>query len=139
MSSRGSAVGGLVLITALAAGCGCTSPATAPATAPATGPLAGSWGGGQASLVVDEDGARVELTCADGRIDGPIVLDEGRFDGSGPWWPGPVPPGEPLSARYEGTVVGSVLELTIFRVPEGPSYGPFVLIRDREPTFPRCQ
>jgi len=135
MSSRGSAVRGLVLVAALAAGCRCTSHATAPAT----GPLAGSWGGGQASLVVDEDGARVELPCADGRIDGPIVLDEGRFDGSGPWWPGPVPPVEPLSARYDGRVVGSMLELTIFRVPEGPSYGPFVLIRDREPTFPRCQ
>lgn len=132
--SKRAAVRGTLLVAVLAA-TGCASHATAPVT----GPLTGSWGGSQASLVVDEEGARVEVPCADGRIDGPIVLDEGRFDGSGPWWPGPVPPGEPLSASYEGNVVGSVLELTILPMPEGPPRGPFVLVRDREPTFPRCQ
>jgi hypothetical protein len=116
--------------------CGCASDAVGPG--PTTGPLEGSWGGSQASLVVDEDGARVELTCADGRIDGRVFLDQGRFDATGPWWPGPVPPGEPQTARYTGVIDGRSMELTI--LADGTrSFGPLTLVRDREPTFPRCQ
>jgi hypothetical protein len=133
---RGTAVRcrGLAAVAALVAA-GCSSHATAPTS----GPLLGEWGGSQASLVVDEEGARVELPCADGRISGPILLDEGRFEAVGPWWPGPVPPNESLNARYEGTVSDGLLELVIVAEPDGRSYGPLTLVRDREPTFPRCQ
>jgi len=136
VSGRGAALKcrDLVAVAALAA-IGCASHATAPVS----GPLSGEWGGSQASLVVDEEGARVEFACADGRIDGPIVLDEGRFEAIGPWWPGPVPPNEPLNARYEGRVSDGLLELVIVAEPDGRSYGPLTLVRDREPTFPRCQ
>jgi hypothetical protein len=121
-------------LTLLLLACGCASDAVGPTT----GPLEGSWGGSQATLVVDEDGARVELTCADGRIDGRILLERGRFDATGPWWPGPVPPGEPQTARYSGVIDGGSMELTI--LADGTrSYGPLTLVRDREPTFPRCQ
>lgn len=110
------------------------------ATAPQTGPLSGAWGGPEASLTVDAEGARVELVCADGRIDGPIELDEeGRFLGTGPWWPGPVPPNDDRRARYEGRVLDGRLELTIVAEPDGRTYGPLELVRDRAPTFPRCQ
>jgi hypothetical protein len=110
------------------------------ATAPQTGPLSGAWAGPEAALTVDPEGARVELVCADGRIDGPIELDEGgRFLATGPWWPGPVPPNDDLRARYEGRVVDGRLELTIVAEPDERTYGPLQLIRDRAPTFPRCQ
>jgi len=120
---------------ALAAGC--SSHATAPA--PTSGPLAGEWGGSEASLVVDEEGARIELPCADGRIDGPIVFHDGRFEATGPWWPGPVPPNESLRARYAGRVVGSRLDLVIVAEPDDRILGPLTLVRDRAPSFPRCQ
>jgi len=120
---------------ALAAGC--SSHATAPA--PTSGRLAGEWGGSEASLIVDEEGARIELPCADGRIDGPIVLHDGRFEATGPWWPGPVPPNESLRARYAGRVVGSRLDLVIVPEPDDRILGPLTLVRDREPSFPRCQ
>jgi hypothetical protein len=120
---------------ALAAGC--SSHATAPA--PTSGRLEGEWGGPEASLVVDEEGARIELPCADGRIDGPIVLHDDRFEATGPWWPGPVPPNESLRARYAGRVVGSRLDFVIVAEPDDRILGPLVLVRDREPSFPRCQ
>ena len=120
---------------ALAAGC--SSHVTAPA--PTFGPLSGEWGGSEASLVVDEEGARVELPCADGRIDGPIILDDGRFEATGPWWPGPVPLNESLRARYAGRVVGGRLDLVIVAEPDDRILGPLTLVRDREPSFPRCQ
>jgi hypothetical protein len=120
---------------ALAAGC--SSHATAPA--PTSGRLGGEWGGPEASLVVDEEGARIELPCADGRIDGPIVLHDDRFEATGPWWPGPVPPNESLRARYAGRVVGSRLDLVIVAEPDDRILGPLALVRDREPSFPRCQ
>jgi hypothetical protein len=110
------------------------------ATAPEAGPLTGAWGGPEASLTVDEGGVRVELVCADGRIDGPIELDDdGRFLGTGPWWPGPVPPNDDLQARYEGRVLDGRLVLTIVAEPDDRTYGPLELFRDRAPTFPRCQ
>ena len=110
------------------------------ATAPQTGPLSGAWAGPEASLTVDAEGARVELVCADGRIDGPIEMDEeGRFLATGPWWPGPVPPNDDLRARYEGRAFDGRLELTIVAEPDDRTYGPLELVRDRAPTFPRCQ
>src|SRR5688500_15964982 len=121
-------------LAALTAAC-----STSNATAPLTGTLTGSWGGPQASLVVDETGARVELVCADGRIDGPIALDEGRFEATGPWWPGPVPPNEDLRARYAGRVDDGRLELVIVAEPDDRILGPLTLVRGREPNFPRCQ
>ncbi|HET9332059.1 MAG TPA: hypothetical protein VFQ21_00595 [Gemmatimonadota bacterium] len=129
---RTAARAGLLALTTVA----CASHATAP---PA-GPLTGAWAGPEAALTVDADGARVELVCADGRIDGPIELDEaGRFAASGPWWPGPVPPNDGLRARYEGRVRDGRLQLTIVAEPDDRTYGPLELLRDREPTFPRCQ
>lgn len=129
---RSAARAGLLALTAVA----CASHATAPQT----GPLSGAWAGPEAALTVDAEGARVELTCADGRIDGPIELDDdGRFSASGPWWPGPVPPNDDLRARYDGRVFDGRLELTIVAQPDDRTYGPLELVRDRAPTFPRCQ
>lgn len=108
------------------------------ATAPTDDPLSGRWGGPQASLVADDQGARVELACAEGRIEGPIVVEEGRFGGSGPWQPGPLPSIRPHFAHFSGLVLGQRLELTIVVAPDGRTHGPLELVRDREPTFPRC-
>ena len=118
---------------ALAAAC-----ASDPA-APAEDVLTGTWGGAEAALMVDPDGARVELPCADGRIDGAIELRDGAFEGSGPWWPGPVPPGDSRTAHYAGTVIGDRLLLSIVVEPGGGILGPLALVRDRAPAFPRCQ
>lgn len=107
--------------------------------APADGLVTGAWGGPEAALTVEAHGARVELPCADGRIDGTIELVDRAFLGAGPWWPGPVPPGDPLTAHYSGTVLGDRLLLSIVVQPGGATHGPLELRRDREPTFPRCQ
>jgi hypothetical protein len=50
-----------------------------------------------------------------------------------------VPPNEFLRARYAGRVVGSRLDLVIVAEPDDRILGPLALVRDREPSFPRCQ
>lgn len=127
------AVGSLVAVLAAAAAC-----AHGDLVAP-DGPLAGEWGGSQGSLVVDAEGADVEIACAFGRIEGPIVLAVGRFEGVGPWWPGPAPPEEPFAARYDGEVDGRLLTLSITVDELAHVYGPVTLVLGADPTFPRCQ
>ena len=122
----------VVLVAWVAAACASET------TAPLDGPLSGSWGGPQASLVADDQGARVELACAEGRIEGPVILEAGRFAEIGPWQPGPVPVSDPRFAHFSGFLAGSRIELTIVVAPNGPTHGPFELERGRAPTFLRC-
>ena len=82
----------------------------------------GKWGGKGARLEVTAKGAEVELDCAHGTIDAPLVLNaDGAFDVKGKLVlerPGPAfesGPDQGLAVRYKGTLEGDTLSLTIVR------------------------
>ena len=43
----------------------------------------GKWGGQHVRLEVSKDGAEVEFDCAHGRLNGPLILQNGRFATTG--------------------------------------------------------
>lgn len=116
-----------VLVTPLAA---CRSPAE-----PSPRPVEeGVWGGLHAVLHVDSLGARLELDCAHGEVEGPLMLDRsGRFERAGVYVierPGPVIPGQAPDrhpARFSGAVEGRVMTLTVTPIDDAPGPGTFRL------------
>ena len=107
------------------------------------GPVpAGSWGGTQATLTVFGDSATLELPCAAGRIQGPLVAAaDGSFDLPGFWAPmaGPIGIGGAnwQPARYTGRRNGDGLDLTI-QLSSGSTVGPLQLKRGVVGQFPKC-
>ena len=104
----------------------------------------GNWGGDHAGLQVTEKGARLELDCAHGSIEGPIALDaQGSFDVPGtyvPEAPGPVRrDGDRASAvRYAGKLDGETLRLTVRGTVTDSDLGTFTLTRNRFPRVRKC-
>ena len=81
---------------------------------------AGKWGGRGARLELTTKGGTIELDCAHGTFDAPLVLDaQGAFDvkgslvreGPGPVFEGSSAKGQPV--RYKGRLDGETLSLTI--------------------------
>lgn len=107
-------------------------------------PLSGYWGGDGASLALGEAGGWLDLDCAWGTIDAPLLLDDfGRFDLTGRYVQGPGPPPSGgvavqayRSARYEGWLRDERLTLRV-TVEDEPTAGPFYLDRDELPSFGR--
>jgi len=105
----------------------------------------GDWGGDQASLVVTERGARLELACAHGSIETPILVDEkGQFDMNGVFvreGPGPVRQGEDRGepARFSGRIDQDAMTLTLERTNEAEMVGTFALERGRASRVRKCQ
>ena len=104
----------------------------------------GNWGGDHARLVVDAEGATVELACAHGRLASPLDLDsEGRFDVAGTYTregPGPVridQADEP--ARYSGRLEGDDLTFRVRRVDPDQMLGPYTVTRGRRVRLIKCQ
>ena len=109
----------------------------------------GAWGGPSIALTVEESGAKVELDCAHGRIDGRLVLDaEGRFELPGTVArerPGPVrmgPDGKAeeekgVPATYSGKLDGDVLRLTI-RSEKGSDSRPLEARLGQAPRLHKC-
>ncbi|HEV2854819.1 MAG TPA: hypothetical protein VHC97_18640 [Thermoanaerobaculia bacterium] len=107
--------------------------------------LTGNWGGPHISLEATAEGARIEYDCAEGTIDGPIVLDRaGRFETTGTHRAehgGPVREGEEPSsqpARYQGKVAGKTLKLTVTLDASGEEVGTFTLARGATPRLFKC-
>ena len=107
----------------------------------------GRWGGTGIALDVTASGAKVELNCAHGTIEGALSLDDkGGFDLPGTLVrerPGPVrmdreeEPG--LAVRYVGRLDGETLELRIIR-PEAPGPpGPLAAKHGQTPRLRKCQ
>jgi hypothetical protein len=107
----------------------------------------GRWGGTGIALDVTPSGAKVELNCAHGPIEGALSLDDkGGFDLPGTLVrerPGPVrmdreeEPG--LAVRYVGRLDGETLELRIIR-PEAPGPpGPLAAKHGQTPRLLKCQ
>ena len=107
--------------------------------------LTGNWGGPHIGLAATAEGARIEYDCAQGTIDGPIVLDRaGRFVATGTHTAehgGPVREGEepkPQPARYKGKLKGKTLTLTVILTDSGENAGTFTLALGATPRLVKC-
>jgi hypothetical protein len=109
----------------------------------------GAWGGTSIALTVEESGAKVELDCAHGRIEGRLVLDaDGRFVLPGTVArerPGPVRMGpdgkveeeKGVPVTYSGRLDGDVLRLTI-RYEKGTESRPLEARLGQQPRLHKC-
>jgi hypothetical protein len=111
---------------------------------------AGAWGGRGASLTVESSGAKLELDCAHGRIEGRLVLDgDDHFELPGTFVrerPGPVhmgpsgdveEKGEP--ATYSGRLDRGALRLSVHLDHGGRDVGPLELHLGQAPTIHKCR
>ena len=103
---------------------------------------AGSWGGPDASLVVDSKGASAEFNCSHGAIEEAVLLkDDGSFQAKGYWVRegGPTPEHEDRRpAAYSGTSEGRILTLRV-NVPDPPrDLGPFTLTLGQAAVLHKC-
>lgn len=134
------AVASIVCLTCFVTACGET------VTGPTDVVSAGAWGSDQLVLTVAANDATIESGCDSGRIAVPIVPDRaGRFSVSGTYAfgrGGPSQPGDPPmrghAARYDGTIDGRTMQLTIFLPDLSRTLGPFQLSFGRKNLFDRC-
>jgi hypothetical protein len=127
---------GPVLIAVLLA-CGC-------AGEPSGLIASGDWGGTGVALTVTATGATLEFDCAHGTIPGPLRLDDGRFTVNGVFvleHGGPVREGElpdERPARYEGSVSGALLRLTVRLEAGDATIGSYTLRQDQPALLRKC-
>jgi hypothetical protein len=107
--------------------------------------VTGEWGGVHLGLVVTDAGADLEYDCAEGRITGPLRPDEGgRFSAAGTHFPGHGGPirideiRESRPARYDGTVRGDRMTLTVTLTDSNDVLGTFILIHGASPHVFKC-
>ena len=119
-------------------------PALTPTAAAGAVVAAGLWGGEHISLDVTATGAFVEFDCAHGTLDAPLFQDaSGQFAVAGTYvqeggaMAQDPPPGVP--ARYEGTVSGQTLTLTVTTTDDNQKIGSFTLAQGQTPQLRKCQ
>jgi hypothetical protein len=118
--------------------------ASGPQASPVRRVPVGEWGGPHARLDVQVEGARLELDCAHGTIDGAMVLGRGgRFRAkgrlqreAGPAMAEDEAEGRP--AEFTGMLKGSVLTLTIL-TEDRLELGPFKLELGARAELVKCQ
>ncbi|MCZ6916271.1 MAG: hypothetical protein O7I93_05810 [Gemmatimonadetes bacterium] len=110
-----------------------------------TGPdLLGEWGGEGAAAVVAADLTTFEFDCANARVEAPLLLDpDGKFSVEGLYFRegGPLPvDGRPsIPARFDGTVTGDRMTLTIHLIGLAQEpIGPRELRKGRTPLLRKC-
>ena len=104
----------------------------------------GEWGGPHARLDVQDKGARLELDCAHGTLDGVLRLERGgRFRANGRFQreggaelAREAAEGRP--AQYSGALKGNVLTIRIL-TEDGQKLGPFTLERGGRAELVKCQ
>jgi hypothetical protein len=107
--------------------------------------LVGVWGGKSALLNVHEEGAGLDLACAHGSIEQPILLDSNStFDLPGTYEQesfGPQVEGENKSqpARYIGKIQERTMTLTIKLTRSGETIGPMTLNFGKMTMLQKCQ
>jgi hypothetical protein len=107
------------------------------------GPVAeGSWGGHDASLVVDATGAAADFNCSHGRIEEPLVVEEdGAFRARGYWVREGGPQQETEDRRpatYSGTSDGRTLTLRVKVTDPARDLGPFTLVLGEPAVLHKC-
>lgn len=105
----------------------------------------GNWGGQNALMEVSEGGARLNFSCARGRIEGPVALDaEGRFRVEGTFTAqgmGPTHEDDPPKARpavYSGVVREKKMTLTLTVPDDEREGGTFELALGEPGRIRRC-
>lgn len=103
----------------------------------------GAWGGRDASLQVGATGAEVELNCAHGAIEEPLVLDEsGAFRARGYWvregGPTLPDPEDRRPAVYSGSLEGPTLTLRVSVEDPKREQGPFTLVLGEPARLNKC-
>jgi hypothetical protein len=96
-------------------------------------------------MEVSESGATLEFDCAHATIQGPIPLDASRrFAVEGSYFQehgGPISAGEetaPVKTRYEGTVTGGTMSLTVINLDAGEKIGAYTLVLGAVAHITKC-
>lgn len=107
--------------------------------------VTGEWGGVHLGLVATEAGAELEYDCATGRIGAALRPDgSGRFSVNGVHFPGhegPIRIDEEQvqrPARYDGTVRGDRMTITVTLTDTDETIGTFTLVRGATPHVFKC-
>ena len=105
----------------------------------------GSWGSAQSSgldnrlLTVTAAGASLRSECANGVIEGTIVVDSlGRFDVVGSYQIQAGPVGLPRPARFIGSAIGGTMTLVVLLTDDNQTVGPFALTFGQAPRIGYC-
>ncbi len=107
--------------------------------------ITGEWGGPHLGMIATATGADLEYDCAMGTIAGGIRPDAGgRFSAVGEHFPGHGGPirideqGERHPARYEGTVRGNTMTVTVTLTDSNQVLGTYTLVRGASPHVIKC-
>lgn len=112
---------------------------------PSPGKVSGTWGGDNAGLIVDDTSAHVHIACTFGNVaQGIEPGTDGRFDVPGEYVlrAYPVYVGPSLPARFQGSVAGRSLTLTVIgqdtTADTTATLGLVKLYLGREPQMQMC-
>jgi hypothetical protein len=102
-----------------------------------------TWGGTHIGLVITVSGGTVEYDCAEGEILEPIRLTNGKFSVLGLHYMGMGGPigvdrTHPRPARYDGTVRGDQMTMTVTLTDTKEQVGTFNLVRGENPHVVKC-
>ena len=102
-----------------------------------------TWGGTHIGLVITVTGGTVEYDCAEGEILEPIRITNGKFNVLGLHYMGMGGPigvdkVNPRPARYEGTVKGDEMTMTVTLTDTKEQVGTFKLVRGENPHVVKC-
>ena len=102
-----------------------------------------TWGGTHIGLVITVTGGTVEYDCAEGEILEPIRITNGKFNVLGLHYMGMGGPigvdkVNPRPARYEGTVKGDAMTMTVTLTDTKEQVGTFNLVRGENPHVVKC-
>lgn len=120
-------------------------PALAQSKQMVLGPTGTQWGGQHISLEVTDDGAVLELDCANGSLPKAINVDsKGNFTAKGQFTrerPGPVTRegNQVAEATYSGTIQSNALHLRIVAGPQHELVGEYDLVKDQHGRVMKCK
>jgi hypothetical protein len=102
-----------------------------------------TWGGTHIGLIITVSGGTVEYDCAEGEILEPITVTNGKFNVLGLHYMGMGGPigvdrVHPRPARYEGTVKGDEMTMTVTLTDTKEQVGTFNLVRGANPHVVKC-
>ena len=105
----------------------------------------GNWGARGISVLVEENGAKIEYDCAHGEIKEKLTVNEnGEFEADGTHTResfGPIIQGKepkPQPAHYTGKISGDTMTLKVTLTNSNESVGDFTLGRDKYARLTKC-